>query len=103
MTQYNPLLKTRIEKQNMTIDLIEKGLNEFKETTLQIGEEFKEQDEKLDTLDKKIDRAGDQVVRVTNKTEAEMKYTKMCGDCGLIPVIIFLVIIIIIAIAFIIL
>lgn len=89
MATYNPLTSDRIAKQDRDIDLIEKWLNEYETKVVQIRDELKEQNNKLDDLGQRVDHADDQVIRVTNKTKKEINFATVCGDCGFVPVIVF--------------
>ena len=98
MATYNPLISERIAKQDATIDLIEKGLNEYSAKAVKIKQELEEQNNKVDILAKGVDDADNRVNVVTNKTKTELKFATMWGNCGLIPVIVFFAVVIIIAI-----
>lgn len=99
---YNPMhdqtYVDMFENQNKTLDKIDVLVDEFGNKTKRINEEIVLQGKNLDSLTLDIESADEKVKRVTKKTKIELKYTQMCNDMGLLPCIIFLVIIIIIAI-----
>ncbi len=103
---YNPLTRQtvdeRFSKQNKQLDLIEKGLGEYAIKASAMKDELTIHDKALNELDSNVEDANEKVINVSNRTKLELKFTTLCGDCGYLPCIIFLIIVIMISICLII-
>lgn len=91
-TTYNPL------NHDKTLDLIEIGVNEYSIKAQKTREILNKQNNALSNLSNNVETVDNKVISVINKTKNEFQYTKMCANCGLLPIIIFLAIIILIGI-----
>lgn len=97
--ELHPMYKIAEENQNKQLDAIEKGLIKFEAIAADNKKELENQNKDLDNLGNVIDEADDRVKTVTTRTTYEMKFTKLCADCGLLPCIGILAVLIIILIA----
>lgn len=101
--KYNKLTEEELDKQNKSLEMIDRHLENLKTTSVKTNEELKNQSNYAENLESGINDASDRVNNLSDKTKKETKYTSWCKDCGLIPIIIFLSVVIVIAIVIIIL